>query len=75
MSVEFPGNTNLFSYTDRRTDRQTDVGTCRQVQTDRRLDRQVNKFKGYFICYSIVFFLFRGGGGWLDKEKTLEKCI
>ena len=50
VSVEFPGNTYLFAYTDRHADRrrQTDG------KTDRQTDRQVNKLKDFFW----------GGGRW-----------
>ena len=47
MIVEFPCNTYLFSYTDRKTDRFTGGKT----------DRQVNKLKQFLI------FVGGGGGG------------
>ena len=47
MIVEFPCNTSLFSYTDRKTDRLTGG------KTDRQAGRQVNKLKHFLI----------GGGG------------
>ena len=50
--MEFPCNTYLLSYTDRKTDRLTGGKTDRQA--DRQTDRQVNKFK---------HFLQAGGGG------------
>ena len=49
MIVEFPCNTYLFSYTDRKTDRLTGG------KTDRKEGRQVNKLK--------IFFIFVGEGG------------
>ena len=49
--MEFPCNTYLLSYTDRKTDRLTGGKTDRQA--DRQTDRQVNKFK---------HFLQAGGG-------------
>ena len=51
MIVEFPCNTYLFSYTDRKTDRLTGG------KTDRQADREVNKIKHFF------YFCRREGGG------------
>ena len=48
--MEFPCNTYLLSYTDRKADRLTGG------KTDRQADRQVNKLKRFFI-------IFVGGGG------------
>ena len=47
--MEFPCNTSLFSYTDRKTDRLTGG------KTDRQADRHVNKLKHFLILI--------GGGG------------
>ena len=49
--VEFPCNTYLLSYTDRKTDRLTGE------KTDRQADRQVNKLKHY-----LIFVIGVGGG-------------
>ena len=62
MIVEFPCNTYLLSYTDRKN-RQTDRWKDRQTggKTDRQADRLVNKLKHIF------YFLYAGeGGGIMD---------
>ena len=45
MIVDFPCNTYLLSYTDRKTDRLTGG------KTDRQADRQVNKLKHFFLFF------------------------
>ena len=66
VSGEFPGNTYLFSYTDRKqTDKRAYRQTLRHADrrrqtdglTDTQTDRQANELKDYFIFYFIFYFL------------------
>ena len=60
MIVEFPCNTSLFSYTDRKTDRLTGG------KPDRQADRRVNKLKHFF---TLIGGAGRGCGYGVDDRK------